>query len=173
MTFSRFFILSLVIFPLCAFCCANSVRLSTPKAILFLCSSRSSTSPVIPPIASPTRFISELSVPNIASVSLIFASCFSNASVTFLTVSTLISEFSIRPLTMLLICSVDSLDWSASALICSATTANPRPFSPALAASMLALSARRFVWFDIPAIISVTFLISCADSFVRCVSLLT
>ena len=74
---------------------------------------------------------------------------------------------------MLLICSVDSLDWSASALICSATTANPRPFSPALAASMLALSARRFVWFDIPAIISVTFLISCADSFVRCVSLLT
>ena len=35
---------------------------------------------------------------------------------------------------------------SASLLTSSATTANPRPCSPARAASMAAFSARRFVW---------------------------
>ena len=132
-TFSRFLIFSLVILPLSAFCSANSARLSTPAAILFLCSSRSSTSPAIPPTAPPTLLISELRVPNMASVSFILASCFSNASDTFFAVSTLILEFSIRSLTIWLMCSVDSLDWSASSLICSATTAKPLPFSPALA----------------------------------------
>ena len=38
---------------------------------------------------------------------------------------------------------------SESVLISSATTANPFPASPALAASIDALSARRFVWLAI------------------------
>ena len=45
----------------------------------------------------------------------------------------------------LLISSVDFLLWSASFLTSSATTAKPLPASPALAASIAALSARRFV----------------------------
>jgi hypothetical protein len=45
------------------------------------------------------------------------------------------------------ICFAESLDWSASEEISLATTAKPLPASPARAASMEALSARRFVWF--------------------------
>ena len=48
---------------------------------------------------------------------------------------------------------------SASVLISSATTANPLPASPALAASIDALSASRLVWLDILRILSVSALI--------------
>ena len=64
---------------------------------------------------------------------------------------------------MLLILSADSVDWSASTRISSATTANPLPFSPALAASIDALSERRLVWLAISAIMSVALRISSAD----------
>ena len=43
---------------------------------------------------------------------------------------------------------------SASFLISSATTANPLPASPALAASIDALSASRFVWLAIDVMVS-------------------
>ena len=45
---------------------------------------------------------------------------------------------------------------SASFLISSATTANPFPASPALAASMDAFSASRFVWEEIELIPEIT-----------------
>ena len=54
-------------------------------------------------------------------------------------------DFSEISFTICLISSVEACDCSASFLISSATTANPRPLSPALAASILALSERRFV----------------------------
>ena len=44
---------------------------------------------------------------------------------------------------------MDSFDVSESFLISSATTANPRPYSPALAASIDALSPKRLVWEDL------------------------
>ena len=53
------------------------------------------------------------------------------------------------------ICSVASLVSSESLRISSATTANPLPASPALAASIDALSARRLVWEEIPRMVSV------------------
>ena len=48
---------------------------------------------------------------------------------------------------------------SASCLISSATTANPFPASPALAASMEAFSASRFVWEEIELIPAITLFI--------------
>ena len=47
--------------------------------------------------------------------------------------------------------------------ISEATTANPLPASPALAASILAFNARRFVWEEICLMLSVSALIFCTD----------
>ena len=61
---------------------------------------------------------------------------------------------------MLLMLSDDSFDFSASFLISSATTVNPLPASPALAASIDAFRASKLVWSYIFFIKSVITLIS-------------
>ncbi|MDK2799679.1 MAG: hypothetical protein PWQ70_1298 [Clostridiales bacterium] len=66
--------------------------------------------------------------------------------------------------TKCVIFSVDCLDSSASFLTSSATTANPLPCSPALAASMAAFSARRLVCSDMADMISVIPPISFTES---------
>jgi hypothetical protein len=71
----------------------------------------------------------------------------------------LLSDVSLISLTIFAISSVASLEFSASFLISSATTANPFPCSPALAASIDALSAKRFVCSVILLIVSSILLI--------------
>ena len=66
-----------------------------------------------------------------------------------------ISAFFFSSSTILRIPSVRFLVSSASARISSDTTANPFPASPALALSIDALSASRFVWLEIEKILSV------------------
>ena len=66
-------------------------------------------------------------------------------STKFLPLSTERREFSMAPLILVL----DLVLLPDRAPISSATTAKPLPASPALAASIEALSARRFVWFAI------------------------
>ena len=69
---------------------------------------------------------------------------------------TLNPAFSACSTSATIIFSISSVDFcvsSASCLICCATTAKPAPASPALAASMLALSARSAVCLVIPLII--------------------
>ena len=63
-----------------------------------------------------------------------------------------------------LICSVAFEVRPDSALTSSATTAKPRPCSPARAASIAALSASRLVWSAIPPISSINWLTFCAWS---------
>ena len=67
------------------------------------------------------------------------------------------SMSAVLPLTICAICCDAVFDCSASFLTSSATTAKPRPASPARAASMAAFSARRFVcdvMFDMTSTIS-------------------
>ena len=51
---------------------------------------------------------------------------------------------------------VASAVWFASVFTSAATTEKPRPASPARAASIVAFSARRFVWLATPAIVVTT-----------------
>src|SRR3712207_1349854 len=72
--------------------------------------------------------------------------CLFNSSLTLSVVSTTkLVSFDIFPIN-LVISPEDFLLCSASFLISSATTANPLPASPALAASIAAFKASRFVW---------------------------
>ena len=66
---------------------------------------------------------------------------------------------------------LDSLDCSANFWIWAATTAKPRPLSPALAASILAFKLRRLVSSAMEVIISVAARIFWADSLVKSVCL--
>ena len=123
----------------------------------------------MPSMEPRTFLISECRDLKMDTVSLTFSLCTAKASATSWVVATLISELLSSSFTTLLICSVDSFDWSARTLISSATTANPLPCSPARAASILAFKARRFVWLEIPAIISAALRICWAELFVSSV----
>src|SRR5699024_1984660 len=79
---------------------------------------------------------------------------------------TAICEFSWSSFTASLIVVVDLVDSSANFLISSATTANPLPSSPALAASIAAFRASKLVCSAIEEIIWLTSLICSADSLV-------
>ena len=92
--------------------------------------------------------------PNTLLVWLSSSPCWSIISVTFFMVSTVVLELRINSSIMPVIWLADSLDCSASFLISSATTANPLPCSPALAASILAFKAKRLVCEVIPEISS-------------------
>ena len=72
----------------------------------------------------------------------------------WLTVTDTFSASSESSFKMPAIFSVSFLVFSASWRISSATTAKPRPASPALALSIDAFSASRFVWFDMAKIVS-------------------
>ncbi len=89
------------------------------------------------------------------------------SSATFAESSTLASEFLTISSTIFLISLADLLDWSERLPISVATTANPLPAYPALAASIEALSASRLVWLAMDAIISTASLIFCTASFVE------
>ena len=78
--------------------------------------------------------------------------------------STLFTVWSVIWVTLFWISPAASAEWSASFLISSATTANPLPASPALAASMEAFKESRFVCSEISVIVSTNSLII-SDSF--------
>ena len=84
-----------------------------------------------------------------------FSFCVSIAWIEHCTMSVAICAFAFNSSTMLAICSVDCLVSSARFRIWSATTAKPFPASPALALSIEAFNARRFVWLEIEKITSV------------------
>ena len=107
-------------------CCWVAIEISLAAVVV------SSTMPLIRSSASTTPWAS--SVPARTS----FAP--SSEAMIVLLVSAWISP------TMAWICPADSCERSASLRTSEATTANPRPCSPARAASMAALRASRFVW---------------------------
>ena len=156
---------------LAAFCSAISDNPSTAWTIRFL---ESSNWTVVDSICS--IFLSEVPIPSITSATIFSVSTILQLwlliiSCTLLMISTASSEFFINVFVISSILRLDSFDCSASFWIWAATTANPRPLSPALAASILAFKLRRFVSSAIEVIISVAAWIFCADSFVKFVCL--
>ncbi len=85
------------------------------------------------------------SVTKIFCVSVSVLTCSSKESLISRIPSTERVAFTCSSPTIWFIFSTDSADWLASFAISSATTAKPRPASPARAASMLAFRARRLV----------------------------
>ena len=78
------------------------------------------------------------------------------------------SDISERRVSASCICPEDDLVSVLRVRICSATTANPLPASPALAASIEALRARRLVWLEILSIVLVSSL-TVSNSFLNSV----
>ena len=76
--------------------------------------------------------------------------------------STALTEVSIRTADSFAACAL----WSASTVTWSATTANPFPASPALAASIEAFNASRFVWDAISLIVAIILSISLEASLI-------
>ena len=79
----------------------------------------------------------------------IYFACSDTASTLLRTRSDVWLARSVTPFRSCVMLSMELLVSSASFRISSATTANPRPCSPARAASMLAFNASRFVWLEI------------------------
>ena len=82
-------------------------------------------------------------------------------------ISTAFAESSLSVFAVSSISLLDSFDCSESFLIWSATTPNPLPLSPALAASIEAFRLRRFVSSAIDVINAVASWIFCTESLVR------
>ena len=80
----------------------------------------------------------------------------------------ILSDISERRVSASCICPEDDLVSVLRVRICSATTANPLPASPALAASIEALRARRLVWLEILSIVLVSSL-TVSNSFLNSV----
>ena len=133
------------------------------STILLLDSESPSTCRFTSSIWSIRSVILRFNISNVSDAATIFWFWLSTASTDSSTEETTSLAFSFSSLTILVICSVEFFVCSASCLICSATTANPRPASPALALSIDAFSARRFVWLEIfkiiPAISSTSFVL--------------
>ena len=78
--------------------------------------------------------------------SLIYSACASDACTEFITKAEVWSASFVTPCSKSVILSIDCFVLSASLRISSATTEKPLPASPALAASMDAFNASKFVW---------------------------
>ena len=148
---------------LAAFSSAIAERFCTVSVTAVLVLSSFSVKPVISLTPSIDTSILSLTLSNAEFVFLTFMLCLFMISRTSCIPLTACCESSISFSVISSICLADSLDCSASFCICEATTANPRPCSPALAASILALSERRLVSSAIDVIILIAALISSTD----------
>ncbi len=135
-------------------------------AICFLDSSSILDLSRICPILNKESCIPRFTVSNCASVWSSFSFWLSTISTTSSIVSAVVSASCRRFPTIYVICCADSADCSASFCICDATTAKPRPCSPARAASIEAFNDNRLVSSAIAVIISTALWISCAEVFV-------
>ncbi len=139
---------------------ASVVPAIAPSIISMLCpvldtmSKSLSTLPTISSISPLASLMPPLIELKLSCASLAMAFPFSNCSRPCLTSPDICTVRFCTSLMMPPICPAESFALSASFWICSATTANPRPASPALAASMLAFRESRFVSSDMSVIVS-------------------
>ena len=151
---------------LAAFSSAIADRLCTVSTILFLASSIFCVCSSMDTIPWMDKLTPSCICSKTSAVFFTFSFCSCMISFTSSIVCTAVSESFSSSRIISSIRLADSLDCSASFWICAATTAKPFPASPALAASMEALSDSRLVSSAMEAISDVASLIFKAESFV-------